>query len=94
MIADRVKNDSLGEELRVLYVAMTRAKEKLILSGTSKEYERKAGGYSFRLGGLSRLPVSVIRESRCALDWILAALAAGERPEGGTPRRKAPVPSG
>ena len=26
--------ESLGEELRVLYVALTRAKEKLILSGT------------------------------------------------------------
>ncbi len=92
MIADRVKNDSLGEELRVLYVAMTRAKEKLILSGTSKEYDRKAGGYSFRLGGLSRLPVSVIRESRCALDWILAALAAGERPEGGDPAEESAGP--
>ncbi len=28
--------DDLGEELRVLYVAMTRAKEKLILTGTAK----------------------------------------------------------
>lgn len=29
--------DSLGEELRILYVAMTRAKEKLILTGMAKE---------------------------------------------------------
>lgn len=33
MIADRMKKDSLGEELRVLYVALTRAKEKLIITG-------------------------------------------------------------
>ena len=31
--------ENLGEELRVLYVAMTRAKEKLILTGTLKEAE-------------------------------------------------------
>ena len=28
--------DNLGEELRVLYVAMTRAKEKLIMTGTDR----------------------------------------------------------
>ena len=33
----KMKRDSLGEELRVLYVAMTRAKEKLILTGAVKE---------------------------------------------------------
>ncbi|MCR5546523.1 MAG: helicase-exonuclease AddAB subunit AddA [Lachnospiraceae bacterium] len=33
-IEGAIKRDSLGEEMRVLYVAMTRAKEKLILSGT------------------------------------------------------------
>ncbi len=31
--------DSLGEELRVLYVAMTRAKEKLIMTGYLKSME-------------------------------------------------------
>jgi len=33
LIADKSKNDARAEELRVLYVAMTRAKEKLIMSG-------------------------------------------------------------
>jgi len=32
-IADKIRTDSLGEEIRVLYVAMTRAKEKLYLTG-------------------------------------------------------------
>ena len=31
--------ESLGEELRVLYVAVTRAKEKLYLSGSLKKME-------------------------------------------------------
>lgn len=37
VIAQRSKTDTVAEELRVLYVAMTRAKEKLILSGTEKD---------------------------------------------------------
>lgn len=32
--------DSMGEELRVLYVALTRAKEKCILTGTVSDYEK------------------------------------------------------
>ena len=33
--------ESMGEELRVLYVALTRAKEKLIVTGTLKDPETK-----------------------------------------------------
>jgi ATP-dependent helicase/nuclease subunit A len=39
----KMKRDSIGEELRVLYVAMTRAKEKLILTGSvggAPEFEK------------------------------------------------------
>lgn len=36
MIRRQMQKDALGEELRVLYVAMTRAKEKLILTGIKK----------------------------------------------------------
>lgn len=39
--------ESLGEELRVLYVALTRAKEKLILSGTI--------GAASGIGGIVRI---------------------------------------
>lgn len=41
VLAEKMRVDNLGEELRVLYVAMTRAREKLILSGVVKEYEEK-----------------------------------------------------
>lgn len=39
-IAGAIRRDACGEELRVLYVAMTRAKEKLILTGIVKDTER------------------------------------------------------
>lgn len=40
MIAEKMKAEELGEELRVLYVALTRAKEKLIMTGVSDDFEK------------------------------------------------------
>ena len=34
----RMELEALGEELRVLYVALTRAKEKLILTASSRKW--------------------------------------------------------
>jgi hypothetical protein len=41
VIRRQLLKESLGEELRVLYVAMTRAKEKLILTGTVGKLEKQ-----------------------------------------------------
>lgn len=49
IIAVKQKNDARGEDLRVLYVAMTRAKEKLILVGAgdiSDENQKDIGVYT------------------------------------------------
>lgn len=83
------KKERLGEELRVLYVALTRAKEKLIMTGTVKDAaayveelcERLAlygitadnAGMAF----VSPLPVGLIRDAACMLDWVMAAVYAG-----------------
>ncbi len=48
LLQKKIQMESLGEELRVLYVAMTRAKEKLILSGYLKSGEElKRKQFSF-----------------------------------------------
>lgn len=39
-ISTKIKIDNLCEELRILYVAMTRAKEKLIMTGTVKNVQK------------------------------------------------------
>ncbi|MBR6698285.1 MAG: helicase-exonuclease AddAB subunit AddA [Lachnospiraceae bacterium] len=41
VIAERIKRENIAEELRVLYVALTRAKECLIMSGATKDYAKK-----------------------------------------------------
>ncbi len=35
-----IKEETISEEMRILYVALTRAKEKLIITGTVKEYQK------------------------------------------------------
>lgn len=59
--------DSLGEELRILYVAMTRAKEKLILTGMAKEKLLETPGMS----GNERLLYLQLAGADCNLAWIL-----------------------
>ncbi len=42
-VSKRIKLDCIGEELRILYVALTRAKEKLIVTGSVKDYDKAFG---------------------------------------------------
>lgn len=67
-VRERILSESMAEELRVLYVAMTRAREKLVLvasyADADKELEKLSG---------SPLPVppQVLRGARSAADWLL-----------------------
>ena len=61
-IASKLRKDNLAEELRILYVAMTRAKEKLILTGTLKQPEKKI---------LSLAALQWMKEKSLAYDTLL-----------------------
>ena len=69
-IADRVRRDNLGEELRVLYVALTRAKEKLILTGMVKSQEDVYGKYEGNILPGRPLNFSQRVKAKCYMDWI------------------------
>ena len=73
-IAEYLKREALGEELRVLYVALTRAKEKLILTGTVKHEEDVYTKYTGNV--LPKVPLAYLDRVKavCYLDWILPAL--------------------
>lgn len=81
LMQKKLKEETLGEELRVLYVAMTRAKEKLILIGTVDDYDKKQRQNSYiryqwekKAGQQFRLARSIRTRATCYLDWLLAAL--------------------
>ena len=83
-IAKQIDLENLGEELRVLYVALTRAKEKLILTGTLKDAAEKLEFYrqQANLSKAADRPISYLTREGASgyLDWILpAVLSYGDK---------------
>ena len=83
-IAKQIDLENLGEELRVLYVALTRAKEKLILTGTLKDAAEKVEFYrqQANLSKAADRPLSYLTREGASgyLDWILpAVLSYGDK---------------
>ena len=80
MIREETLLENLAEEMRILYVALTRAKEKLIMTGAAKLTEdgaAPAGSGVFRAEGAKNY-----------LDWVLPCILDGES---GAVRSDAPV---
>jgi len=63
----KIINDAVGEELRVLYVALTRAKEKLIMTGYLDKAEDELEKYAVR--GTSY--AEMLSGKTCYYDWVL-----------------------
>ena len=79
-LALTLERESKAEEMRILYVALTRAKEKLILVDAMKHGEK----HLRELTALSGVPVQpeAVSGAKCPGDWLLLPLlhtaAAGE----------------
>lgn len=74
-MASKIILENLGEELRVLYVALTRAKERLILTGTVKNFEQSKKKWIQAAN--TREQVLSLKEMTTAsgyLDWIMPVL--------------------
>jgi len=70
-----IKIESLAEEMRVLYVALTRAKEKLIITGSMRNIERNLARMSSSLDENSeKLGEYEILKGKSYLDWIVPAV--------------------
>lgn len=75
IVAQRMKEDTRGEDLRVLYVALTRAKEKLILTAYEEDMEKKLKENRYlTFEEQEKLPYSVMMSANSYFDLILAAL--------------------
>jgi ATP-dependent helicase/nuclease subunit A len=74
-IKRRMKLELLAEEMRVLYVALTRAREKLYLLGTVKSLDKLLRAWSRHMERTEWvLPDYELAKARCYLDWIGPAL--------------------
>ena len=66
-----ILSSMLSEEMRVLYVALTRAKQRLILVGHTERLDRKLAGMAGTLTGRQRIPPAAVRSGGSYLDWLL-----------------------
>lgn len=74
-LAEAIRLENLSEEMRVLYVALTRAKEKLILTGSVKNLSTAMQKWAETADTQdSVLPLLRLRRGRTYLDWIMPAL--------------------
>ena len=75
-IAEQLRAESLSEELRILYVAMTRAKQHLALFCRVKDREKAASKHASGAG--LPLPPEVLEKASSPGSWLLmASLALG-----------------
>ena len=73
-IKNKLYKETLSEEMRILYVALTRAKEKLIITGISKDYQKELEDMQEIIQRYSKIenkinPI-VIKKYIKYLDWI------------------------
>ena len=76
IIRQSMKLENLAEELRVLYVAMTRPKEKLIMTGMASKLESRVKQCAAHAGRQEELlSYQTLSSASGYLDWILPAFS-------------------
>ena len=74
-LAKKITLENLSEELRVLYVALTRAKERLILTGTVKNFAKEHLKWCSVSGDQDGLILfKDLSSASCYFDWVMPVL--------------------
>ena len=68
-LSSRIRQENVSEELRVLYVAMTRAKEKLILTASFDNLEKTVRSWEV-LASMNPIPPYALASARQYSTWI------------------------
>lgn len=74
VLKDKMKLLMLSEELRILYVALTRAKEKIIITGTINNLSKNLIDASYLIGDDKQVDKMYLKSCNSYLKFILASL--------------------
>lgn len=75
-ISHRLVMETKAEELRILYVALTRAREKLVLVGSAAALAEKCAQWCRYAGRVeTALPDAQIATAKTYLDWLVPAIS-------------------
>ncbi len=70
-LKSKINIENLSEEMRVLYVAFTRAKEKLIITGSTRNIQDSIKRWSNGIENLDTISQYEILKGKNFLDWIM-----------------------
>ena len=70
-IAEKMRCESLSEEMRVLYVAMTRARDRLIMTYAAKNLQKDLQDIALRMDFDNG--AQLCRDAICPGDWVMIA---------------------
>ncbi|MDU4879770.1 MAG: helicase-exonuclease AddAB subunit AddA, partial [Clostridioides difficile] len=70
-LKSKINIENLSEEMRVLYVAFTRAKEKLIITGSTRNIQDSIKRWSNGIESLDTISQYEILKGKNFLDWIM-----------------------
>ncbi|HBE8450273.1 TPA: helicase-exonuclease AddAB subunit AddA [Clostridioides difficile] len=70
-LKSKINIENLSEEMRVLYVAFTRAKEKLIITGSTRNIQESIKRWSNGIESLDTISQYEILKGKNFLDWIM-----------------------
>lgn len=73
-IKKKILFETLSEEMRILYVAFTRAKEKLIITGATRDLEKSISRWMSASLDEEIVPASEVLKGKSYLDWIGMAI--------------------
>lgn len=73
----KMELDGLGEELRVLYVALSRAKEQLIMTGTDRYLKKSMEKFAQVPVVDGQVPYTILSTAGSYLDWMLMGMSGG-----------------
>lgn len=75
-IRQKLRLETLSEEMRILYVAFTRAREKLIITGCVKDIKKQCAAWcSIAAAADDKLPSYNMMQALTYLDWIGPSVA-------------------
>ncbi|WP_069997300.1 helicase-exonuclease AddAB subunit AddA [Cellulosilyticum sp. I15G10I2] len=76
-VKNQITSENISEEMRVFYVALTRAKEKLFITGTLSDFKQKAKNWSlFGVRGKKEILSLGVKRAGSYLNWIGLSLFA------------------
>ena len=74
VVKKRIEKEMISEEMRILYVALTRAREKLFVVGSMKNADKKLYSLGTRTDAEGRFSPETVLDAKSYLEWFFMAL--------------------